>query len=1208
MIGFVAVGAVTFLPSRLRAGIERAGGRFLGREVRIAGTFDLSLSLTPTLLAEDVTLANAPWGSEPSMVRIARVKVSLDLLSLRGRPARITDLELEGVRILLETDAGGGGNWEFETRLPPAPPRAPGVSTPPPVVFDHAVIRGLELIHRPRRDAPPLRLGIARLEARVDPPTGMVDLDAAGHFNDAPWDVAGRVGTYEHLCQFRDVEHTLTGRIGNAKVTLRGRIRDPLSLGEPNLETELEGPDIAAALAVVGLRSPLSGPFRLQGRTSPSRKGIDFDLTAGLAGVAATARGHVGALLKPEAIEARIEVSGPDARLPGKWTGVGNLPPRPFALSGRVRRDGPRLWIDDAKVRVGGTSVAVKGALGEPPRCVGADLAVTASGTDLSELSALAHLRLPTGEFAARGRFLRRADALAVEDVEIRAGDVVVQGGGTIGEPPRLDNLDMTLTASGPDLSQFTGIVTIALPRESYSLRGRVARRGAALELDGLEGRLGDNSVSLDGSLVPAPRLAGSEIHARITGPDLGKAASLAGLHGLPAEPYDVSGRVRFAPDGYQLEGVEVHAGGMTARLEGHLGARPAEDGTTLDARIGGPALSDLAAWGVPAGLPGDPFTVSGRLRIDGRVWRVDRVMAEVGADRASLDGTLGPLPDLSPLDVGVEGSGPRLADLGRFPAAAGAVPAKRLPAEPYAFSARVRRVPAGFELREARVTVGNAEVRLDGVLGSGGNLRGTDVRFEARAPDATVAEKLAGMTLPPGPVDLRGRVERVDSGFRLDGVAASVGEARVEISGRLGEAPALAGTDLDLRVAGPDLAAALGPLTGISPLPAQRFEASAHLQGSADRFSSERFVARLGESDVEGTVSVRLEGRPFVEAELRSRHLGFPELLRGFPGEPPAAAAAPGPGMPPSRKGEHLIPDRPLALDALRSLDGRIRLAVAEMAIPGTLLHDVAVEGELRDGSLRVTRIEGSGAHGGRADGKLSLEPLGDGYRLRASGALTGGRIVSPAMPEAVDQTPSLDVEFEVEGSGRSIHDIAAGSSGHALLTLGPGRVPSNLSDFVTSSVARGLLDALNPFRKSSPETVVECGIVVAGVENGKMAVEPIAMVTDKLTIIGRGKIDLETEKIELVWTLKPRKGVGISASSIANPYIKLGGTLSSPSLEAKPLQAAASTGAAVATAGLTILFRGVYDRITAEKKVCVKALEEARRQAEARETGKGP
>ncbi len=109
-------------------------------------------------------------------------------------------------------------------------------------------------------------------------------------------------------------------------------------------------------------------------------------------------------------------------------------------------------------------------------------------------------------------------------------------------------------------------------------------------------------------------------------------------------------------------------------------------------------------------------------------------------------------------------------------------------------------------------------------------------------------------------------------------------------------------------------------------------------------------------------------------------------------------------------------------------------------------------------------------------------------------------------------------------------------------------------------------------------------------------------------MTVAGRGKVDFDTEDIDLVWTIKPRQGVGISAGSIANPYIKLGGTLASPSLDVKPLEAVASAGAAVATAGLTIVFKGIYDRITAEKKVCVEALAKARQQIEERKATAGP
>src|SRR5258705_12361355 len=108
----------------------------------------------------------------------------------------------------------------------------------------------------------------------------------------------------------------------------------------------------------------------------------------------------------------------------------------------------------------------------------------------------------------------------------------------------------------------------------------------------------------------------------------------------------------------------------------------------------------------------------------------------------------------------------------------------------------------------------------------------------------------------------------------------------------------------------------------------------------------------------------------------------------------------------------------------------------------------------------------------------------------------------------------------------------------------MGPGKIPNTFGGFVTSDVLISLFDALNPFRKSSPYTKVECGVAAAGIESGKTVVQPIAVRSDKLTILGTGKVDFGTEAISLVWTLKPRRGIGLSGGSIANPYIKLDGT----------------------------------------------------------------
>ena len=50
---------------------------------------------------------------------------------------------------------------------------------------------------------------------------------------------------------------------------------------------------------------------------------------------------------------------------------------------------------------------------------------------------------------------------------------------------------------------------------------------------------------------------------------------------------------------------------------------------------------------------------------------------------------------------------------------------------------------------------------------------------------------------------------------------------------------------------------------------------------------------------------------------------------------------------------------------------------------------------------------------------------------------------------------------------------------------------------------------------------------------------------------------------------------------------------------MEVKPIHATASAGVAVATAGLSILARGLWNRVTAEKQVCVQAMEAAERKA---------
>ena len=1114
----IGIGAATLLPGWLHGAAERLASRTLGRELSIAGPLDVSFSLTPRVTARDVRLANAPWGSEPSMARVGRVTVVVELLSLWSGPARVRDLEIENARLLLEADGAGGGNWvmgpDLTAKRPPEPARQPAL------VLEHVAIRDFELVLRTRPKTEPSRLAIRDLDLRLDPATRMIDLRGGGQLDQAPWEISGRVGTLERLSEGRDVDLALSARLGASTLETRGRIGDLAALRGAQLDLSVDGPDIAAALETFGLRSPLTGAFRLRGRLVPAKDAVGVDFDGGVGAVTARVHGTVDALRSLDAFELAVEAEGPDASVVGSWVGVPGLPRRPFDLSGRVRRGAGRLHLEGGRARVGSTSLAVAGALGESPRLVGTDLTVGATGRDLSTLSRLAGVGLPPGPFEVAGRLLRRAQDLAIDAAELRFGGAVIRVGGTLGEPPDLAGLDLTVDASGPDLSAFSRLATVDLPQRPFALRGRVARHGRAVELDAVEGRLGDDTVAVDGHLVPAKRLEGTGVRLRVAGPDLGRLASLAGVRGGPAEPFDLKGHLRVVPGGYELDGAAGSVGRLFVAAEGRIGAAAGLHGTALSCRARGPALSDLAAWGLPESLPADPFSVEGGLRIEDGVFHAQGVVANVGRDRATVNGALGALPDLSRLDVAIEAMGPSLAGLGRFLAAAGLEAPARVPSAPYHASGRVRRVPRGWELREVRAKAGDAMVRVEGTLGSGRRLADTEIRVEA---------------------------------------------------------------------SGPDLATVLGPIAGASRAPAAAFEISADLAGSLERFAATRLAARLGGSDVEGTLSVRLDGRPTVDAALRSRRLDVAELLAGRSAEP-AAGATPAAAPKPSAPGR-LIPADPLELGALRSVDAALELAVGELAIPVVPLRDVVVAGELRDGALRLDAAEGRGLHGGRVAAGLALEPSEHGYEVTARGRVEGARIVGSMTSPSPGEAPSLDVEIHLRGEGRSLRDLAAGLDGAALAVVGSGKI-SNQYQLVASGVLAGLLDALNPFRKSSDHTDFECGVAVATVEHGQVALAPIAARTGKVTVVGHGKIDLGTEHVDLEWAIKPRRGVGISPGAITSPYVKLGGTLASPRLEVKPIEAAASTGAAVVTLGLTVLLKGLHDRITAERNVCVDAL----------------
>jgi hypothetical protein len=96
----------------------------------------------------------------------------------------------------------------------------------------------------------------------------------------------------------------------------------------------------------------------------------------------------------------------------------------------------------------------------------------------------------------------------------------------------------------------------------------------------------------------------------------------------------------------------------------------------------------------------------------------------------------------------------------------------------------------------------------------------------------------------------------------------------------------------------------------------------------------------------------------------------------------------------------------------------------------------------------------------------------------------------------------------------------------------------------------------------------------------------------TEQLTIVSEGTIDLNTEKLDVSFNTKQRKGLGISATDLVNPFIKVGGTLVSPTIILDAKSTVVKGGIAVATMGISILANSLAERYLSSKDPCGDAI----------------
>ena len=114
--------------------------------------------------------------------------------------------------------------------------------------------------------------------------------------------------------------------------------------------------------------------------------------------------------------------------------------------------------------------------------------------------------------------------------------------------------------------------------------------------------------------------------------------------------------------------------------------------------------------------------------------------------------------------------------------------------------------------------------------------------------------------------------------------------------------------------------------------------------------------------------------------------------------------------------------------------------------------------------------------------------------------------------------------------------------------------------------------------------------------VEAGQVVGEPIFVLNgSRLNIFANAHSDLGTEKLKVDFTTVPQKGLGISMTTLINPFIMVTGTLAQPTLTLDAESTLVKGGVAVVTGGLSILATSFKNRYLSPKDPCGHAYIEA-------------
>ena len=1093
----------------------------LNRDIHIEGPISLRIGSVATLSLNDITVAGTSEGT-PAFATIGALVAQVSLLSLWDDAVVMPSASVDDLRVFIDIDEAGQGNWPTFTDEDLA-------AEAPSVASTHFALRATNLrvkqallSVRDARSDQQHTLFIETLDETLIEDT--LQMRSHGSLNNSPFSTALTLEGVASLLNIRDWQVHWEGSLGDAEFELSAAVASIDELLHSDIDLTMHSDSAQNFLQPLNLPAITEGPadLALQARRQDDRRVVNL---------------------------------------------IGRL--------GELR---------------------VTGSVDQPlaSSLESSHIVLSASGPNLSQVGALLDARgFPTTPFAMDIEASLEGQAVTVEQLQLTSEAITLSLSGTLPGYRSLNAGRLSGDIDIPDLNAFLGLLDATKPLQG-SLSGTVS---LARDADGTDIVVTSTSplltLTLNGQLTPEPGFSGSAVQfsGRSAVPD--QWLGLLMETPPPLAPIDFAGEATLsAPATITVESLTVRTSNDVVSARGVIGWAEATEKTAISVTARSQNLQKTLAPWVPQTqfLPDLPAVAEAQLALTSPdVMKIERAMLSVDQNVAAFAGDIS-LQETEPsisgfLDVSV----PVFQTL--FPALT--VPQRY--ERPLNFSGDVIWKPGVIALDVADNQLRYGSITADGHL-SLDLLEGTaGFDLQASTPDARdylpAAER--GSDTPPMPMSATIAGDWNAHHVRVEALRINSAELQIEGAGLLelsGEAFSNSHVDAVVSIARVDLFKEWLDF----PFPDQNLEITADIDSREGALVVDTLTLLSGESDlsVKGT-AVRASGLQ-VNLDVSARHLNLdPWILarREEDGAVPEQDTG-------STDNQRVLPDYPTSTAWLRDVVVNTELSIAELVGLPRPVFNVRGRLNISEEGIVIPHLSAENERSGGATLAGSLVS-NQGTAPQLDVAIEGFNLVMgiPKAPsEDIDSLPSYEFKSKLTGAGNTTRELASSLEGYLNVVMGSGKVLNAGFDRLTNSFLQELTQVLNPLQSQRDVTSINCAAAFVTSEAGKLSGKPAVVIdTPDVKILSNVTLDLGTERIKAKFKTVPQKGLGLSVSSVINPYVEVSGTLADPKIMVDPANTVVGGSLAVMTGGLSILAQNVVERMGASGNICAARLSKA-------------